>query len=127
MRQSKIIAIQSAPNCFKTVVRNNGIDCYYSVCVGNTLNSNKVFDACNDKITFCFDYVSITLHKFVEITKTFYKTPYKQCYPKLYTQDFKYCIFKVHISWFALYESMNLSKTLSLNNIYIKDVINMLK
>lgn len=100
MRHSTFNSAFVAPNCFRTVVGEYGIMCYYSVCVGNSFNLQEIEDA------YCPSYLrdqhvptanesSFTrIHRVVDKSITFYKTPYKQCYPKRYTQHFGFIIFK---------------------------------
>lgn len=100
MRHQTFISANVAPNCFRTVVGEYGITNYYSICVGNKLNLNAVeFDYLNnlnlmapDEDTPAFTQV----HRIVDKEITFYKTPYKQCYPNKYTQHFRFIIFKCY-------------------------------
>lgn len=99
MRHSTFSSAFVAPNCFRTVVGEYGITCYYSVCVGNSLNLPEI------KSAYCYRYFKnlqmptaedsafTWIHRVVDRSITFYKTPYKQCYPKKYTQHFGFIIF----------------------------------
>lgn len=100
MRHSTFSSAFVAPNCFRTVVGEYGITCYYSVCVGNSLNLPEIESAycpsyLRDQHIPTADDSSFTcIHRVVDRSITFYKTPYKQCYPKRYTQHFGFIIFK---------------------------------
>ena len=89
-----------APNCFRTVVGEHGITCYYSVCVGNSFNLPEIESVyCSRPIIgqqapTADDSAFTCIHRVVDRSITFYKTPYKQCYPKRYTQHFGFIIFK---------------------------------
>lgn len=100
MRHSTFISANVAPNCFRTVVGEYGITCYYSVCVGNKLDLNAVeFDYLNNRNLIAPDEDTpafIQVHRVVNREITFYKTPYKQCYPNSYTQHFGFIIFKCY-------------------------------
>lgn len=125
MRQSKFIAVQSAPNCYKTVVVDNGIIQYYSVCVGNTVNLDMVRS--NYKVVTDYNryvdekYSNLSIYRIVEISTTFRKTPYKQCYPKLYTQDFKFIIFRSFTSWFDVAGMGGLNETFKHNSNKVRE------
>lgn len=131
MRQSKFIAVQSAPNCYKTVVVNNGIVQYYSVCVGNTVNLNMVRN--NYQVVTGYnryvdeEYSNISIYRIVETSTTFRKTPYKQCYPKLYTQDFKFILFRVFTSWIDVAAMGGLNKTFIANSRCVRETVLNLK
>ena len=127
MRQSKFIAVQSAPNCYKTVVVDKGIIQYYSVCVGNTVNLDMV-RSCYDVVTNHNRYVdegysNMSIYRIVETSTTFRKTPYKQCYPKLFTQDFKFIIFRVFTSWFDVTGIVGLTETFISNSRAVRETV----
>jgi len=127
MRQSKFITVQSAPNCYKTVVVDKGIIQYYSVCVGNTVNLDMVRS--NYKVVTGYnhyvdeEYSNLSIYRIVETSTTFRKTPYKQCYPKLYTQDFKFIIFRVFTSWLDVAGMGGLNKTFIANSRYVRETV----
>lgn len=125
MRQSKFIAIQSAPNCYKTVVVDKGIIQFYSVCIGNTVNLDMV-RSCYDVVTNHNRYVdegysNMSIYRIVETSTTFRKIPYKQCYPKLYNQNFKFIIFRVFTSWNDVAGMGGLNETFKYNSIRVKE------
>ena len=105
MKHSTFSSVSVTPNCFRTVVGEYGITCYYSVCVGNKLDLEEVErvncpsylryqqEPTQDDIRF------ICIHRVVNRDITFSKTPYKQVKPKLYTQHFGFIIFKCFTSW----------------------------
>lgn len=125
MRQSKFIAVQSASNCYKTVVVDKGIIQYYSVCVGNTVNLDMVRS--NYKVVTNYnryvdeEYSNLSIYRIVETSTTFRKTPYKQCYPKLYTQDFKFIIFRLFTSWFDVAGMGGLNETFKHNSNKVRE------
>lgn len=94
-----------APNCFKTVVGEYGITCYYSVCVGNKLNLSEINVAyCpshlrHETIPTKDDVAFTCIYRIVDRSISYYKTPYKQCYPKKYTHHFGFIIFKCFTSF----------------------------
>lgn len=127
MRQGKVISAQVAPNCYKTVAVDKGIIQYYSVCVGNTVNLDMVRS--NYKVVTGYnryvdeEYSNLSIYRIVETSTTFRKTPYKQCYPKLYTQDFKFIIFRVFTSWLDVAGMGGLNKTFIANSRYVRETV----
>lgn len=132
MRQSKFISAQVAPNCYKTVAVNKGIIQYYSVCVGNKVNLDVVADyyGCsrdgyvhlsND------DCTNLSVYRIVDIRRKFQKIPYKQCYPKVYTQDFKFIIFRVFNSWNDVSWRGGLNETFKFNFNWVRECVADLK
>ena len=127
MRQSKFISAQVAPNCYKTVAVDKGIVQYYSVCVGNTVDFNMVRNSYH-VVTDYNRYVdeefsNISIYRIVETSTTFRKTPYKQCYPKLYTQDFKFIIFRVFTSWYDVAGRGGLENTFRFNSTLVREFV----
>lgn len=132
MRQGKFIAVQSAPNCYKTVAVDKGIIQYYSVCVGNKVNLDIVTDyyGCSrDGFAHLSseDHTNLSVYRIVEVRRKFEKTPHKQCYPKLYTQDFKFIIFRVFTSWNDVAWNGGLNKTFAANSVAVKETVLNLK
>lgn len=131
MRQSKFISAQVASNCYKTVVVDKGIIQYYSVCVGNKVNLDMVsndYGCSRDGIAHLpsDNYTNISVYRIVEVRRKFQKTPYKQCYPKVYTQDFKFIIFRVFTSWCDVAFKGGLNETFRHNSNCVRDcVLNM--
>lgn len=127
MRQSKFISAQVAPNCYKTVVVDKGIVQYYSVCVGNTVDLNMVRNSYH-VVTDYNRYVdeefsNIFIYRIVETSTTFRKIPYKQCYPKLYTQDFKFIIFRVFTAWYDVAGREGLENTFRFNSTLVREFV----
>jgi hypothetical protein len=132
MRQSKFIAVQSAPNCYKTVVVDKGIIQYYSVCVGNKVNLDIVanyYDCYRDGSAHLTDdiHTNLSVYRIVDIRRKFQKTPYKQCYPKVYTQDFKFIIFRVFTSWDDVAWNGGLNETFRHNSTWVRECVLNLK
>lgn len=131
MRQGKFISAQVAPNCYKTVAVDQGIIQYYSVCVGNTVNLDMVRS--NYKVATDYnryvdeEYSNLSIYRIVETSTTFRKIPYKQCYPKLYTQDFKFIIFRVFTSWNDVAWKGGLNRTFAANSVAVKETVLNLK
>ena len=127
MRQSKFIAVHPALNCYKTVAVDKGIIQYYSVCVGNTVDLNMVRNSYH-VVTDYNRYVdeefsNISIYRIVETSTTFRKIPYKQCYPKLYTQDFKFIIFRVFTSWYDVAGRGGLENTFKFNSTLVREFV----
>lgn len=131
MRQSKCISARVANNCYKTVAVDKGIIQYYSVCVGNTVNLDMVRS--NYKVVTGYNrYVdekhsNISIYRIVETSTTFRKIPYKQCYHKLYNQDFKFIIFRVFTSWIDVAAMGGLNKTFIANFRDVRETVLNLK
>lgn len=128
MRQGKFIAVQSAPNCYKTVAVDKGIIQYYSVCVGNKVNLDIVADyyGCSrDGYVHLTDdiHTNIYVYRIVDIRREFKKIPYKQCYPKTYTQDFKFIIFRVFTSWNDVAGRGGLNETFRFNSTWVRECV----
>ncbi len=128
MRQSKFIAVQPALNCYKTVAVDKGIIQYYSVCVGNKVNLDIVsnyYDCSRDGSAHLTDdnYTNLSVYRIVDIRKKFEKTPYKQCYPKVYTQDFKFIIFRVFTSWYDVACRGGLNETFRHNSTWVRECV----
>lgn len=128
MRQSKFISAQVAPNCYKTVAVDKGIVQYYSVCVGNKVNLDVVTDYYNcsrDGSAHLSDdnFTNLSVYRIVDIKRKFEKTPYKQCYPKVYTQDFKFIIFRVFTSWDGVAWNGGLNETFRYNSNWVRECV----
>jgi hypothetical protein len=128
MRQSKFISARVAPNCYKTVAVDKGIIQYYSVCVGNTVDLNMVrngyavytyYDRFRDDET----HSNISIYRIVETSTTFRRIPYKQCYPKLYTQEFKFILFRVFTSWYDVAGRGGLDETFKFNSTLVREFV----
>lgn len=132
MRQGKFISAQVAPNCYKTVAVDKGIVQYYSVCVGNKVNLDLAADyyGCprDGYANLSSDeYTNISIYRIVDVRRRFEKTPYKQCYPKVYTQDFKFIIFRVFTSWNDVAWKGGLDRTFAANSVAVKETVLNLK
>jgi hypothetical protein len=127
MRQSKFISARVAPNCYKTVAVDKGIIQYYSVCVGNTIDFKKVREGYDMEETGYMGVSWMQIYRLVDITRTFNKTPYKQCYPKVYTQAFKFVIFKVFTPWKEICFRGGLEATFKHNSMWVRESILELK
>jgi hypothetical protein len=132
MRQSKFISAQVAPNCYKTVAVDKGIIQYYSVCVGNKVNLDIVpnyFNYSRDGFAHLSidERTNISVYKIVNTRRTFQKTPYKQCYPKVYTQDFKFILFRVFTPWYDVAGRGGLNETFKYNSIWVRECVLNLK
>lgn len=128
MRQSKFISARVALNCYKTVAVDNGIIQYYSVCVGNKVNLDIVSDYYNcsrDGSAHLSDdnYTNLSVYRIVDVRRKFQKTPYKQCYPKVYTQDFKFIIFRVFNSWDDVAGRGGLNETFRHNSTWVRECV----
>jgi hypothetical protein len=128
MRQSKFISALVAPNCYKTVAVDKGIIQYYSVCVGNKVNLDIVSDYYNcsrDGYVHLSDdnYTNLSVYRIVDVRRKFQKTPYKQCYPKVYTQDFKFIIFRVFNSWDDVAGRGGLNETFRHNSTWVRECV----
>ena len=128
MRQSKFISARVALNCYKTVAVDKGIIQYYSVCVGNKVNLDIVSDYFNcsrDGSAHLSDdnYTNLSVYRIVDIRRRFQKTPYKQCYPKVYTQDFKFIIFRVFTSWNDVAWKGGLNETFRHNSTWVRECV----
>lgn len=128
MRQSKFISALVAPNCYKTVAVDKGIIQYYSVCVGNKVNLDIVsnyFDCSRDGYVHLVsdNYTNISVYRIVDIRREFKKIPYKQCYPKTYTQDFKFIIFRVFTSWNDVAWRGGLNETFKYNSTWVRECV----
>lgn len=127
MRQSKFISAQVAPNCYRTVVVDKGIIQYYSVCVGNTVDLNMVrsgYEVVTNYNRYVDEeYSNISIYRIVETSTTFRKTPYKQCYPKLYTQEFKFILFRVFTPWYDVAGRGGLNETFKFNSTLVREFV----
>ena len=129
MRQSKFISAQVAPNCYKTVAVDKGIIQYYSVCVGNKVNLDivsKYYGCSRDGYINLSDgnnRTNLSVYRIVDIRREFEKIPYKQCYPKVYAQDFKFIIFRVFNTWNDVIYMGGLNKTFKYNSNWVRECV----
>lgn len=127
MRQSKFISAQVAPNCYKTVAVDKGIVQYYSVCVGNTVDLNMVrngYEVVTDYNRYRDESIfNISIYRIVETSTTFWRVPYKQCYPKVYTQDFKFILFRVFTPWYDVAGRGGLNATFKFNSNLVREFV----
>jgi hypothetical protein len=73
------------------------------------------------------EFSNISIYRIVETSTTFRKIPYKQCYPKLYIQDFKFILFRVFTSWNDVAGRGGLNEAFKFNSALVREFVLNLK
>lgn len=123
MKHRVYSAVFTAPNCFRTVIRNTGISRFYSVCVKNIYNLEEIrkIEAASSYRERDYKYPSFTrVWRVVDRDLIYYQRPYKNIKYQRFERHGRYII----VECFTTYSSMrNMSETVSNDWYNVKDLL----
>lgn len=115
-------AVFTAPNCFRTVIRNTGISRFYSVCVKDIYDLEEI-SRCRAVVSFKesdYDHSFARVWRVVDRDLVYYQRPYKNIRYQEFKRHGRYII----IECFTTYSSMhNMSETISNDRYNVKDLL----
>lgn len=117
-------AVFTAPNCFRTVIRNTGISRFYSVCVKDIYDLESIHGmCCNDRMlsfNMYTDQSFTRVYRVVDRDITYYQRPYKNIRYQKFHRRGRYII----IECFTLYRRVfNMNDLLASDRQEIKDLL----
>lgn len=122
MRHSVYSAVFTAPNCFRTVIRNTGISRLYSVCVKDIYNLeelSRISARCSYKeSTYSLSFTRVW--SVCDRDLFYYQRPYKNVRYQEFKRRGRYII----VECFTTYSSMhNMEETISNDKYNVKDLL----
>ena len=112
-------AVFTAPNCFRTVIRNTGISRFYSVCVKDIYDLEEIA-RCRAVVSFKesdYDHSFTRVWRVVDRDLVYYQRPYKNVRFQEFKRHGRYII----VECFTTYSSMhNMSDTISNDRYNVK-------
>lgn len=116
-------AVFTAPNCFKTVIRETGISRFYSVCVKDIYNLEEIRRIEASRSYKERDYYSPSftrVWRVVDRDLVYYQRPYKNIRYQKFERRGRYII----VECFTAYSSMyKMSNTLSNDKYHVKGLL----
>jgi hypothetical protein len=123
MKHSIYSAVFTAPNCFRTVLRDTGISRFYSVCVKDIYNLEEVgrTSACgSSRENMHYDSSFTRVWSVVDRDLTYWQRPYKNVRYQEFHRRGRYII----IECFTLYRGVyNMNDLLASDKHGIKDLL----
>lgn len=122
MRHSICSAVFTAPNCFRTVVRNTGISRFYSVCVKDVYNLEELsrIAARGSYRESNYDFSCTRVWSVCDRDLFYYQRPYKNVRYQEFKRRGRYII----VECFTTYSSMhNMEETISNDKYDVKDLL----
>ena len=122
MKHSTYLAVFTAPNCFRTVIRNTGISRFYSVCVKDIYDLEEISrgEAAGSFRENDYDHSFTRVWRVVDRELFYYQRPYKNVRFQEFHRHGRYII----IECFTTYSNMyNMSNTLSNDRYNVKDLL----
>lgn len=122
MRHSVCSAVFTAPNCFRTVIRNTGISRFYSVCAKDIYNLeelSRISARCSyKKSTYSLSFTRVW--SVCDRDLFYYQRPYKNVRYQEFKRRGRYII----VECFTTYSSMhNMEETISNDKYNVKDLL----
>lgn len=122
MRHSTCLAVFTAPNCFRTVIRNTGISRLYSVCVKDIYNLEDIsrISARSSSRELNYTCSFTRVWSVCDRDLFYYQRPYKNVKYKEFKRRGRYLM----IECFTTYNSMhNIDEVISNDKYNIKDLL----
>ena len=122
MRHSTCLAVFTAPNCFRTVLRDTGISRFYSVCVKDIYDLEEISrgEAAGSFRENDYDHTFTRVWRVVDRDLVYYQRPYKNVRFQEFHRHGRYII----IECFTTYSSMrSMSDTISNDRYNVKDLL----
>ena len=122
MKHSIYSAVFTAPNCFRTVIRDKGISRFYSVCVKDIFNLEEIA-GCRAAVPLKesdYDHSFARVWRVVDRDLIYYQRPYKNVRYQKFKRHGRYII----VECFTTYSSMrSMSETISNDRYGVKDLL----
>ena len=115
-------AVFTAPNCFRTVIRNTGISRFYSVCVKDIYDLEEISrgEAAGSFRENDYGHTFTRVWRVVDRDLVYYQRPYKNVRFQEFHRHGRYII----IECFTTYSSMrSMSDTISNDRYNVKDLL----
>lgn len=122
MKHTISSAVFTAPNCFRTVIRETGISRFYSVCVKDIYNLEEIarYRAVNSFKESDYDHSFRRVWRVVDRDLIYYQRPYKNIRYQEFKRHGRYII----VECFTTYSSMrSMSETISNDRCNVKDLL----
>lgn len=115
-------AVFTAPNCFRTVIRNTGISRFYSVCVKDIYNLEEIarYRAVNSFREDDYNFSFTRVWRVVDRDLIYYQRPYKNVRYQMFKRHGRYII----IECFTTYGHIDsMSDTISNDRYHINNFL----
>ena len=122
MKHTISSAVFTAPNCFRTVIRNTGISRFYSVCVKDIYNLEEIarYRAVSSFEESDYHFSFTRVWRVVDRDLVYYQRPYKNIRYQEFKRHGRYII----VECFTTYSSMhNMSDTISSDRYNVKNLL----
>lgn len=124
MKHTTYSAVFTAPNCFRTVIRNNGISRFYSVCVKDIYDLESIHGmCCNDRMlsfNMYTDQSFTRVYRVVDRDITYYQRPYKNIRYQMFKRHARFIIIECYTPWRRVF---NLEELLASDYREVKDFL----
>lgn len=122
MKHTISSAVFTAPNCFRTVIRETGISRFYSVCVKDIYNLEEIarYRAVNSFKESDYDHSFRRVWRVVDRDLIYYQRPYKNVRYQRFERHGRYII----VECFTTYNRMHsIDEVISNDKYDIKDLL----
>lgn len=122
MKHRVYSAVFTAPNCFRTVIRNTGISRFYSVCVKDIYDLEEIArcEAASSSREDNYHFSFTRVWRVVDRDLIYYQRPYKNVRYQRFERHGRYII----IECFTTYSRMHsMSDTISNDRYDVKDLL----
>jgi hypothetical protein len=122
MKHTICSAVFTAPNCFRTVIRNTGISRFYSVCVKDIYDLEEISrgEAAGSSRENDYDHTFTRVWRVVDRDLIYYQRPYKNVRFQRFERHGRYII----IECFTTYNGMrSMRDTISNDRYNVKDLL----
>ena len=122
MKHRVYSAVFSAPNCFRTVIRNTGISRFYSVCVKDIYDLDEISraEACSSSREDDYNHTFTRVWRVVDRELFYYQRPYKNVRFQEFHRHGRYIIIECFTAYSNIY---NMSTTISNDWYNVKDLL----
>ena len=120
MKHRTCLAVFTAPNCFRTVIRNTGISRFYSVCVKDIYDLEEISkgEAAGSFRENDYDHTFTRVWRVVDRDLVYYQRPYKNVRYQKFERHGRYII----VECFTTYSRMHsIDEVISYDKYDIKD------
>lgn len=122
MKHSIYSAVFTAPNCFRTVLRDTGISRFYSVCVKDIYDLEEIsrFEASSSSRDNDYHISFTRVWRVVDRDLVYYQRPYKNVRYQEFKRRGRYIIIECFTTYYRMH---SMSETISNDRYDIKDLL----
>lgn len=122
MKHRVYSAVFTAPNCFRTVIRNTGISRFYSVCVKDIYDLEEIgrTEGCRSFRENDYDHTFTRVWRVVDREIFYYQRPYKNVRYQEFHRQGRYLIIECFTAYSNIYD---MSTTISNDWYNVKDLL----